>query len=50
MADVDMTDAPGPSTGKKPAVPASKKLDGKKRFEVKKVDDLLLACPSFRLT
>lgn len=40
-----MTDAPGPSTGKKPADSAGKRLDGKKRFEVKKVDDgLLLAC------
>lgn len=37
MADVDMTDAPGPSTSKQPADAANKKLDGKKRFEVKKV-------------
>lgn len=37
MADVDMTDAPGPSAGKKATDSASKKLDGKKRFEVKKV-------------
>lgn len=32
-----MTDAPGPSSGKKPVDAANKKLDGKKRFEVKKV-------------
>lgn len=32
-----MTDAPGPSAGKKAADSATKKLDGKKRFEVKKV-------------
>jgi hypothetical protein len=34
MADVDMTDAPAPSSGKKPD---GKKGEGKKRFEVKKV-------------
>jgi len=34
MADVDMTDAPAPSGGKKPD---GKKGEGKKRFEVKKV-------------
>lgn len=57
MADVDMTDAPGPSAGKKPADAVSKKLDGKKRFEVKKVGclgtpsaphGLRLTTPAFR--
>jgi hypothetical protein len=42
MADVDMTDAPaGPSTAKKAGNGGSKKVDGKKKFEVKKV----LRCP-----
>lgn len=36
MADVDMTDAPGPST-KKGGDAEGKAADGKKRFEVKKV-------------
>lgn len=37
MADVDMTDAPGPASGKKAAGAGGKKLDGKQKFEVKKV-------------
>ena len=41
MADVDMTDAPGsaPVSKKKggPAADGESKIDGKKRFEVKKV-------------
>jgi hypothetical protein len=36
MAEIDMTDAPGPST-KKTQDADSKLQDGKKRFEVKKV-------------
>jgi hypothetical protein len=35
MADVDMTDAPGPSSKK--TTDSDGKTDGKKRFEVKKV-------------
>lgn len=42
-----MTDAPGPSAGKKAADPAGKKLDGKKRFEVKKVGWLGIS-PAYR--
>ena len=45
MADVDMTDAPAgasapvkKATGKSKAVAESGGADGKKRFEVKKVD------------
>jgi len=37
MADIDMTDAPGPSTSKKAGDAEGKITDGKKRFEVKKV-------------
>jgi len=37
MADVDMTDAPGPSSKKAAADGDVAKNDGKKRFEVKKV-------------
>ncbi|PKS11873.1 hypothetical protein jhhlp_001167 [Lomentospora prolificans] len=46
MADIDMTDAPGPAGGKKNADTGSKKIDGKKKFEVKKVQWCQLA-PSF---
>ncbi|CAI4211434.1 unnamed protein product [Parascedosporium putredinis] len=42
MADVDMTDAPGPASGKKAAGAGSKKLDGKQKFEVKKLHAVAL--------
>ncbi|KAK1598783.1 RING-box protein 1 [Colletotrichum navitas] len=44
MADVDMTDAPGTAIAKKTADGESKVAEGKKRFEVKKVRRLALAC------
>lgn len=46
MADVDMTDAPGSSVVAKKkgsaAADGESKVDGKKRFEVKKVQSFLL--------
>jgi hypothetical protein len=50
MADIDMTDAPSGSSsaqakkalGKSKATPGEGALDGKKRFEVKKVGQLQL--------